>query len=162
MPKIKHTATGPNGETFKRVSTSRTYSHCVIGRRSYEVAMARATSAQAQRNDGSDWDYFTACANRTYNDFPSFYTPDQVEKLRDQRQEAHKDFAEKNPDRAAYVARKLAERIEEVEQLKAKGEFDRFFQIGWASRLDLAQKAASAAMTGGYYAETRYVEAQVS
>lgn len=156
MPKIKHIATGPNGETFKRESASRRYTHCVIGRRSYDHAVRRAHGERSHH--ASNFRYYAACAAGTYT-FPSFYS--DAGKLKAQ-QKGEAWIAEAGCANAdEYADRELARQLAELEELKAKGEFDRFFQIGWAGREDLAQKAASQAMTGGYFCETRYIPATI-
>jgi hypothetical protein len=157
MSKIKHSATGPNGEKFKRVSASRRYSHCIIGRPSYAEALRRALDAQTNRNDLSYWEFMQKRADGTYQ-FDSYIS----QSIRDRAMAEGKQFIAENPDRDAYARQLQEEREARVKKAKDEGFYDRFEAIGWASRLDLAQKAAAQAMTGRYYLETRYVDAEIA
>lgn len=55
---IKHTATASNGQTFKRGSANRTYTHVVIARRCKTHAVAQATSKYAQEQDARNYAYY--------------------------------------------------------------------------------------------------------
>jgi len=158
MPKTIHTATAPNGQTFKRTSQNRVYSHVALGRRSKEEALRRANSKTQQVQDGENWDYHNTCATgrATYSAYVLSGSPEFVAKLKARDIAEGTAWIAKNPDRAAYITQQHAERLANVEGTN----FDLWHDLGWASRLDLAQKnAATHKNRSAYWAECIIVEA---
>jgi hypothetical protein len=160
MTKIKHTATGPNGEVFTRTSKTRAYSHMACGRPSLEYAMKTATSDSQRAADLRNFDHWFKLSNGTSR----FLVRKAWEK--DDAQYADRVAGERaradevlNGSATAddYAASQLAGRIARIEAAKVAGYYDRFIDLGWSSRLDLAQKVAASA--GAMYAETRVIEA---
>jgi len=160
MPKTKHTATAPNGQTFKRTSQSRVYSHVVLGRRCRDEAMRRANAPDARVQDGRNWDYYArnAAGKATYSAYVLSGSPEFVAKMKARDIESGKEFLAKHPDRAAYIAQQHAERLANVEDTN----FDLWHDLGWASRTDLAQKNASSHASKPYWAEAIIVEAVIA
>ena len=157
MPKTIHTATAPNGQTFKRTSQNRVYSHIALGRRCKVEALRRANSKEAQVSDGRNWDYYNNCATgkATYSAYVLSGSPEFVAKIKARDIESGKEFLAKHPDRAAYIAQQHAERVANVEDTN----FDLWLDLGWASRTDLALKNAASHASKPYWAETIIVEA---
>lgn len=147
--KITLTCTLPDGSKASR-TTARTYTHVVCGRRSYDEAMRRANSKAAQKHDGKNWDYYAACAAGTYR-YAHWYS---AEAIADGNAKGRAWIEENGNDRAGYVQRCHMERQERVQAAKLAGEFDRWQALNWASRADLAHKAAASANRHGYYAKT--------
>ena len=127
MPKTKHTATAPDGTVFKRTSESRVYTHMVAGQLCPKHAMAVATHASNEEQDVRNWRYMNEKVTgvRSWYDFES-----EESRQRDRDQVAMGQLA--------YLAEKLAERIARVEAQ----DFTKWFDLGWASRFDLACKNA--------------------
>lgn len=169
MPKNIHTATGPNGETFKRTSQGRTYPFTVVGRESYEDAVRRAHSrveANAREfRQNQDWarDGFEPSAWMVGK--PDFKDPTTTvaERFREDGKETGRKFlAEASVETAEeYAASELAKDLAAIEARKVKGDFDRFLvNFGWAGRLDLAQKLAGSSASSRY-AEVRILETSI-
>jgi len=153
----KHFIIDPAGVTHTRNSTSRTYSHAVIARRSYDSALA---SAEARRDP--NYDYYRAIADGTSRHLVaySYRTAEQhAARLKAvvATALAHLDGAD---SREAYVAAKRAEAVARVEADEAAGEFDGWAVLGWAGRPDLADKLAASSRNRGCWADVTVVEAQ--
>lgn len=153
MPKTKHTVTLPDGKTAQRVSQNRTYSHVVVCRTLYEVALRDAD--RISTGDLGNYRF-----HREFVDGTSRFLV-RASYERDDAQFAArcaKDIARSVEELAgvdsaqAYAEAKRAERVAAVEAKRAAGGFDRWWAGSWSSRLDLAQKACGE-FTG--YAETR-------
>ena len=148
----KHFAICPNGNKVTRTSKTRVYSHVVVARPSYAHALASAEAAGASKTVASNFKYHCA-----YLDGTSEF----LVRKSWQSDEQHAKQAAYDIDRAtkalagcetleAYRAMIRANALARVADLKAKGYYDTFTAQGWASRLDLAQKAAQAVYTPQY------------
>lgn len=160
MTKIKHSATGPNGETFTRTSKTRSYTHMAIGRPSYDAAVARANSPESIKGDRRNFAHYNAFLNGTSEFLPrkSWERDDAAFEARVATDIARATSALAGcTDADSYAEAKRLARVADVEASKASGVFDRFVDLGWSSRFDLAQKVAASA--GAMYAETRVIEA---
>jgi len=159
MTKTKHTATAPNGQIFKRTSQNRVYSHVVLGRRSEENAFLSANSKFNRDHDGNSWDWRvkTSEGQGVYAKYASEAEDHWGRKRHEENLEEARQFLAANPDRKAYQDRKQADRVADVE----KTDFTKWFDLGWASRIDLAQKNASTYAGKPSYAEVIIVEAVI-
>jgi hypothetical protein len=159
MPKTKHIATAPDGTIFKRTSQSRTYSHMVIGQRSEERAFLLAHSKRAQVRDGENWDYRQSEANGggVYGEYANHPAGSWQHNSYERNLAMAKEFIAANPDRQAYIDGQHAERVAAVEATN----FNQWFDLGWASREDLAQKNASSHRNNAHWAKVLVVEAKI-
>ena len=146
MPKTRHYATAPNGQVFHRGSDRRVYSHMVAGRRCRDHALAMAKSDSNMNQDGRNWDYANSkvTGQRSWYDFES----------EESRQRDRDRVAE---GRQNYIDRKRAERILKVSET----DFTKWNDLGWASRLDLAQKNAASHRSKPYWDEVVILEAKI-
>lgn len=166
--RVIHTATGPNGETFKRTSASRRYTHVVIALPSVESAIRRANGEydlglkeyrdhERYARDGYEpagWMF-----GRPHYDQVKHPGKDHAEVFREDGRESGRNWLEGKPATAEeYAARRRASALAKVEESKAAGVFERFVALSWSSRADLAAKAASNPESRGYWAEVRVVE----
>jgi hypothetical protein len=147
MPKTRHYAKAPNGQVFHRTSQSRVYSHVVLGLRSKETALRFANSQSAKDQDARNWDY----ANSKVTGQRDWYNWESEEN----RQRDRSRVAE---GRDNYINRKCAERIVAINAV----DFAKWHDLGWASRLDLAQKNASSHAAKDHWAEVIIVEAVIA
>lgn len=152
MPKIKLTAALPDGTVATR-TTARTYTHVIAALPCLKEHMRRANDELAQVQDGSNWDYHASCAAGTYA-FPSWYS----QEARDKSVADGKAWIEQNPDRAAFVAGKHAERVAVVEERKAAGFYEAWVATTWCGRLSLAQAQFAQANNAAGWANVRIVE----
>ena len=161
MPTTIHTATGPNGETFKRTSKSRTYTHMVAGRRSAEAERKEAHDQHAR--DLKEYQQHLQWAAEGYEPSawmigkpasrPTFEGETVAEQFRREGKEsAAKWLADKPSNAADYAAQELDRRLSKIEaDEKAGGVYDRFtIDFGWSSRLDLAQKLQAISRSARY------------
>lgn len=128
-----------NGQTFKR-STERTYTHVVLYRDSYELALGRGIE-RAQYEARTNYPYYVQQANpetRKYN--PSAAQIADYQRIASLTQDE-------------YLQERLAKAHAIVEELKADGYFDIYKALGWCGRPDLAQKSAQQARAKNYYAD---------
>lgn len=166
-----HTATGPKGEVFKRTSKSRTYSHMVAGRLSYDYAVQRAHDnvkqhrAEYQQNlkyaaegyEPSAW-----MVGKPHYDQVKHPGKDHAEVFRqDGKDSATRWLADKPATADAYAQQMLEAELATITQRKADGVYDRLtVDFGWSSRLDLAGKVASQHSGSSRYAEVVILETQ--
>lgn len=158
MPKkIQLTATLPDGTIATR-TTARAYTHVSCGRRSYDEAMRRATKDWGD-TDRSNFAYHTAYLDGTSRFLvqPSYKSKEAHEADCARQIEASREELNGCTTVEDYRAMKRAAREEAVQAAHLRGDFDKWRVIGWASREDLAHKAASSENRNGYYAETRVV-----
>lgn len=146
MPKVIHTATGPNGEKFTRSSTSRRYSHCVIGRPSIDVARRRAQLGHAEsvrqfeRNTGWAVTGYTPSAWMEGKADHTDPTRTVAQVFREEGRQTAIKWLKGKPDNAQeYADQVLAAALAEIDQREAAKVYDTFVALTWSSRLDLAQ-----------------------
>lgn len=165
MTIARHTATGPNGETFTRGSKTRRYSHVVIGRLSHDHAVAAAKSPLSQDNDRENFAHWSGLADGSSRFLVrGSWERDDVlyaERVAREMREAV-DRLNGATTAEAYAADRLRQRLAAVEARKAAGEYDLFRDLSWASRRDLADKAAGSARNGTLYADVRVVPAFIA
>ena len=157
----KHFAIDANGKRHTRNSKGRTYTHVVVGRWNYDAALASAQNYDKLDLHRSNYNHSLSYVNGTSR----FLTRNSWEQ-----------------DDAAYVARVAkdiagavkalggAANLEEYCQLqrdaalarvaanKAAGEYEVYRDLGWAGRLDLAQKNAGS--HAGRFTDIQILEAQ--
>lgn len=133
MPKKIHTATGPNGEKFQRVSRSKTYSHVVIGRPS--VAWSHKVSKDRIENDKRDFVYWAGRA--AGENLSRWEVAEEVRANALAKMQGHTDAAE-------FAAARYAARQDAIHADKAKGYYDKFRALAWSSRYDLAARQLNA------------------
>lgn len=120
-----------NDQVFTRTSKSRTYSHVVLGRDSYELHLAGAQSKGWARTDAANYRW-TVDVAAGRGEYASSRTPERIAKAQAELQGINSV--------EEYQAAQTARRVADVEARKAAGAFDTYGVIGWTSRLDLAQK----------------------
>lgn len=138
-----------NDQVFTRTSKSRTYSHVVLGRDSYEQALAGAQSKGWAKTDASNYRWTVATAEGRA-EYGWNRTPERIAEAQAELQGINSV--------EDYLAAATAERVARVEAKKAAGGFDTYGVIGWTSRLDLAQKLQG--QSQGRYAHVVIVEAE--
>lgn len=169
MAKTNYTATF-DGVTFKRSTTSRVYTHMVVGK--YSIAQERAAAEKSTRR------YFKE--NRSYSQSMVDGTQKAHVLLASEFHESHgmsdsakyaAYVAQQESDHAGYVERArewlalgeeghVAERLAEFDKDRNNVSSDGLYFIcdmGWCGRLDLAEKLAGAKESGAV--ETFIVEA---
>lgn len=164
MGKANYTAQDPQGVIHKRSTTSRAYTHTVVGKRSYELAMRRARSTQWAKSDARDYAYEVQISEG--NDpvpainwdarYPAGKTAEQIaaSQLRaDAANEKRFELAKArvgNHTVQSWCEARQAERIAVVEKDAEQGYYEVFVNLGWCGRRDLADKLAAKARTDGY------------
>ena len=117
------------GQTFKR-QTERTYTHLVVGRKNIEADIAVAKAQRATYLKNHAFHCQEACeATRKYQ----HHTPEQLAGM----------VADAAMSADAYADREVADDLARIEAARALGSYDRYCDLGWAGRLDLAQKNAA-------------------
>jgi hypothetical protein len=153
--KVTFTAVDPMGIVHRRTSDRRTYTHTVVGKRSYAAALAAVTAKHWRASDVQNFHYQTAIAEGR-DPYPSKnwcserHTTEQIvaTQVRVDAENAArliKARAEIAPhaDAEAYAVAMQIERIADVDKANAEGGYDRYDNLGWCGRLDLAQKLAA-------------------
>lgn len=169
MPRVTHTATGPNGETYKRTSATRRYSHVVIGRPCVEAARRRAEGEydlglkeyrSNARYAREGYEPAAWMIGKPHYDQVAHPGKDHAEVFREAgRESALKWLSDKPATAEEYAARRRDSALAAVEDGASRGVYDRFVPISWSSRLDLANKAASSCDGNRqWYAEVRVVD----
>lgn len=145
MPKVLHIATGPNGEKFKRGSTTRRYSHVVIGRPSIEVARAHV-----ERDVAYDRKRHDDAVKHAANGYepspwmigkPDFKDPTTTvaERFREEGRESATEWLKDKPETAdEYATAERARKLASIEEQLKAGHFSTFVALGWSGRYDLA------------------------
>lgn len=164
MAKKTYIVTDPNGKQHTR-KTDRIYTHAVVIKDSYEFDLAQASKIYDV--DRSNFDYYDKIVSTNgeyyaHKVYPT-YTAEQVanvERANAQRLIDAKVIVDTHKNRDAYAAARRDDRIVKVEERKAAGSYGLYGVLGFNGRLDLAQKAASAAQ-GSRYAEVLILEAHL-
>jgi hypothetical protein len=149
MTKIKLTATLPDGTVATR-TTARTYTHVIAVLPSYKEHLRRANDELAQVQDSSNWDYRASCANGTYA-YPAWYS----QEARDKSVAEGRAWIAENPDRAAFITGKHADRVAAVEARKAEGFYETWQAATWCGRLSLAQAQLAQLQRADGWADAR-------
>jgi len=157
----KHFAIDANGQRHTRNGKGRTYSHVVVGRWNYAADLANAQSYDKSGLHRLNYKYYAA-----YVDGTSQYL-------------ARKSWEQDDDAYAARVAKEVADAVKaiggaasleeyrqmqrdaaiaNVEANKAAGKYEVYRDLGWAGRLDLAQKNAGS--QSGQYTDIQILEAQ--
>jgi len=152
-------------------STERTYTHTVVSKGGYEVALASARHKAWKATDISNYNHDAEiAAGRDRYPYKAYLRDDMSPAER----QAELDRVEvANAARVAraklnvdgrtvdqYVAIQLEQRIKRVEERKAKGEFEQWVSVGWCGRYDLAMKLAAKEQQRGADVVVAILEAQ--
>jgi uncharacterized protein (DUF427 family) len=161
----KHFVIDQNGKKHTRTSQGRVYSHCVIVRDVYELALARAQiGTRLNANYISNFNYYVSLAAGTNEHSKpwSWEKPeDAAERIAKQRAKAEKEIAGIATP-AQYLEKLIAEDIAAVEKQKAEGKYDEFGVYGWCGRRDLAKKLAAKCRALGHFDIVEIAEAQIA
>lgn len=135
----KYFAIDPNGVEHTR-SSARTYSHTVFFQRSKAAALADVNSPATIKQDRKNGQWYLDCiANGRHESLMHFdhYAKNLDEQARDvaRAKEKMAGYAD-----AADYAEKL--RLEAVAHIEA-ADWTKWYNAGWAGRLDLAHKVAA-------------------
>jgi len=156
MPKAIFTATDAAGQTHKRTSESRIYTHTVVFLPDFAADMALADKDYKQ--DGSNFAYYCELAAGTHehvthviprSGYHASYSDEQVAKFQEaQREQNAKGIADakavtEGHTRESYVAARRAKRVAAVNEGNAAGYYAKWQNAGWCGRYDLAQKLAA-------------------
>lgn len=157
----KHFAIDANGQRHTRNSQNRTYSHVVVGRWNYAADLASAQSYDKCDLHRGNYEHFLSYVNGTSR----FLT----RKSWEQDDDAYATRVALDISRAVKAIGGAAN-LEEYRQLqrdkelarvaanKAAGEYEVYRDLGWAGRLDLAQKNAGS--HAGRFTDIQILEAQ--
>ena len=171
MTKYRYLATDPDGAVHKRTSESRSpsfkpYAYTVVRKGGYQTAMASATeTAYSPKADARNYAYYVQIAegNDPYPrstfraKHPERFTAEEIAEEKasvdaeNERRYADANERVGNHTVQSYVAAQRAWRIAHVEERKARGDFEVWHNMGWCSRLDLAQKLAAKEQAKGDY-----------
>lgn len=158
----KHFVIDPNGVKHTRTSQHRKYTHCVIVRDGYELALARAKSGHWNTNYLSNFNYYVSLAAGTH-DHSKPWAWEKLEEAADriakQRAKAQKQIAGIATP-AQYLQKLIAEDIAAVEKQKTEGKYEKFGVYGWCGRADLAEKLAAKCRSLGSFDVVIIAEAQ--
>lgn len=163
--KTTFTATDPRGLVHKRTSQSRTYSHAVFARPSYEHAVANAQHKDWAKTEGSNFAYYLRIAGGRDAYPTKNYRAMHADKwsaaeIAEEQVRVDAENAKRVANAQArveghtlesYLAAQQAERLANVEAARVAGKYDSFVCLGWCGRRDLAEKQAAA--NRGKYAE---------
>ncbi len=149
MPKSIFTATATNGQTFKRTSESRTYTHMVVWMPSFEAEMVRAvaTAADAKwlKQTAKDYAYYAQTiaigAGGTRHSTYANGAPCSWEVKQDDVDRAVAAIAGATSV-DEYIAAQQARLIDTVRAHSRNGRYRSWTDMGWCGRPDLAQKLA--------------------
>ena len=131
MPKKIYTAVSPDGQTHKRTTADRTYTHTVVARWNYDEHLRRAGDASIHAdNDKSNYNYYV----RELDPATRKWTHSESELA------GFTANIEGIANEADYLEAQIVKRIAKIEADKAAGEFDKYRNMGWCGRRDLAQK----------------------
>jgi len=148
MTKTTFFAYDPNGVRHTR-STARVYTHTVFARHSYDRELAQAMDNKGWlRTDRSNFHYYTQMASGTYTGTwanGETYTRDVSPKDMTNAQSKIGTMTEDE-----YVAQCRAERIAVVENRKEDGYYNRYVNLGWCGRRQLADGVISSHRQYGY------------
>lgn len=140
MAKSVFTAVDPQGVEHKRTSENRVYTHTVVVKYGQAYAARKLVAARQHviQQAPEDYAFHQSMADGTW------YTVQHPQFI-DQKNDAE---AARHADEIAgltvegYIAKRLKEvEAEHVTKLES-GEYDRYWNAGWCSRHDLAQKLA--------------------
>ena len=155
-------ATDPNGKVHTRTSQNRTYTHCVAYLPDYELALAEAK--RPSRVDESNYDYHVKGVAETYEQWITTRrwllnsgnrTEADARAIHAEEVARHRKFLADATNLPEYLAARTAERVAQVEELKAGGYFNTWRVDGWQGRPDLAPKALASLRkrgSGGWFA----------
>jgi len=147
MPKVLHTATGPNGEAFKRTSDTKRYAFVLIGRPSISAERARVvtcgvaaeklfnanTRYAANGYEPSSWMIGKPARNPDFADLA-------VEFREKGRADAIAWLADKPATAAEHRANVEAAALAVIAEREASGAYNVFHALRWSRREDLALK----------------------
>lgn len=174
MPKTKYFVIDPAGVEHTR-NSDRIYTHTVLMRGGYEYALANASDKAWDKTEARNFNYYTALANGThehaqYTPFTGYHPSFTAEKIAEIEERKQQEIAKRIVDAAERIKgfasaaewceAQRAKMIASVEESKAEGKYDRWFNVSWNGRLDLAQKEASKAQRHPSY-EVIILPAQV-
>jgi hypothetical protein len=163
--KTNYIATDAAGVTHTRSTESRAYTHTVVRKGGYAVAMASALSASWGKTDRSNFDYYLRIAEGRSEFYPSTrycakyadrHTPEQIAEedarltISDAQKVAEAKAVCAGFTADTYVAEQRRLRVERIETKLAEGGYEVWHNMGWCGRLDLAQKLANASAGGDY------------
>lgn len=135
---MKYQAVAPDGSIIKFASRSMVYSHAVLARLSYEVAVARVQDPAWRAHDESNFRHFMKYLDGSAGAFEQ----ERAERVLG----GARDFP-------SYQAHEVARLLAAVEEQKAAGKYDNWGLYARCGRLDLAHKQRDAALKCGAYAE---------
>ena len=155
----KFTAVDPAGIVHKRTSQNRVYSHTVVGRRSFNANLKAAQEGHIP-TERSNFKFYMAYVNGT---------SEYLAKKSWENEEQHKRRVDDEVARAVsalagtttfeqYRAMLRENAIARVMKAQREGQYDKYVNLGWCGRLDLAQKLASGSLAKNYE-DVRILEA---
>lgn len=152
-----------DGQIFDRTS-NRAYSHILVGKRSLDDAMLQAERAGLARYVADNYEYYREYLDGTsrYLERKSWERDDAAFEARVARDLAQAEKALEGCETLGDYREKLrAAAIAAVQSGKAKGEYDTWNDLGWASRLDLATKNLGTYASKSQWKNLRVIPAEV-
>jgi hypothetical protein len=156
MAKHVHTATGPNGEQFKRTSASKRYTHVIIARHcpaKDETSAKRSMPWNAKTFEDhvkhaahgyepAGWMVGKPVLPGDEKEFPE--AKDMAEAFRAKGKKSSTEWLAQHvhTDGKAFAQAVYDTTVSTIKTRDAEGYYDVFHALAWSSRYDLAQKAA--------------------
>ena len=162
--KTTYIAVDPAGVTHKRTTKDRTYTNTVVRKGGYQTAIRMAYEASTPKILQSDFRYYSAIVAGN-NPYPARNWAGTPEGAAQAAQEDAKRLEEAKKALMgattldAYCALCCNRRLAQVEEARVAGEYDRWDNLGWQGRPDLAQGIASKFQGNPDY-EVRILEAK--
>lgn len=152
----KHIAIDPAGATHKRNSAKRVYTHTVVARCNIETGREFAFEGKLDL-EAKNYKFHAAMAAGTHDlaRMRPYEDPEQHER----RLQRDRHLIAKFPTLEAYLEEVRAERIRRFEHAVAEGYYEKWFNMGWCGRYELAQRLAQSTGSKDHYAEVKVLEA---
>lgn len=142
MAKRIHTIVFVDGRTEERQSTTKSYTHVVIGKHSR--TRAEEVSVKTRTRDGQNYDYHK---HKLAQEIGAKYVgQDGVTYswlVKDQDHDAARDFLRDYTSKEALVEGRHNARMAAIAERAAEGYYDRDHALAWSSRRDLGLKACA-------------------
>lgn len=157
---ILHTAT-IDGQLVYRTSAARSYSHVVVAKPSYEVALADAERAGKGYQVAKNFEYYVAQLSGTAWNAGKNSWETEAQHAARLVYEANraKEVLGGAETLEAFREKLRSDAVARVEAHKAAGKYDTWIDLGWSSRLDLATKLLNSEGSHSRYSAAKVLEA---
>jgi hypothetical protein len=131
----KFTAIDPAGKAHTRTSKTRTYTHTVVGRPSWMAAVKMVSSRDARATHCSNFKYHKALADGT-----SQWLEGDNETQRSFRIKGAQELVSGCNTGQDYSDKLVKEALARIEKKLEQGYYEKYQNLGWCGRADLAAK----------------------